>query len=290
MKLSVHRAVVITALGLLLNTVAQASCNEKCLGAVLDKYLAQMLKHDPKPLPVAANIIAIENAQPVKLGEGSWKTALGWPVAGQRFADASTGQIVAYTATQLADSKIGSLFVRLKVVDGRITESELFSKGAYTGEGQETRGLLEPDILYPAAVPEQRRSSREQLLKIVNSYMEGISQHNGELFPASERCDRYQAGRKFTNSANAPVERGGGTCQGSMTNLQGQIVTNRRFPVLDVERGIAVGLFIIPHAERTPQGATNVAEVFKIVDGKVRSIEEFSFGGGFPPSSGFPDP
>jgi len=47
--------------------------------------------------------------------------------------------------------------------------------------------------------------------------------------------------------------------------------------------------FIIPHGERKQPGGTNVAEVFKIVDGKVRSIEEFSFTGAFPPSSGFAD-
>jgi hypothetical protein len=82
---------------------------------------------------------------------------------------------------------------------------------------------------------------------------------------------------------------GGGTCQTSMNNLKGQAVVNKRFPVADEALGIAVGLFIIPHGERTPQNSTNVAEVFKIVDSKVRSIEEFSFVGAFPPDSGFAD-
>ncbi|MGC3980855.1 MAG: hypothetical protein QM808_06340 [Steroidobacteraceae bacterium] len=104
--------------------------------------------------------------------------------------------------------------------------------------------------------------------------MEGISQHNGSLFPAGERCDRYQAGTKFTNRFDKPEGTGGGTCQTSMNNLKGQTVVNRRFPVVDVELGIAVVLFIIPHNERTPANATNVAEVLKIVDGKVRSIED----------------
>jgi len=50
-----------------------------------------------------------------------------------------------------------------------------------------------------------------------------------------------------------------------------------------------VAMFIIPHAERHPPGATNVGELFKIVDGKIRSIEEFSFVAGYPPESGFKD-
>jgi hypothetical protein len=109
------------------------------------------------------------------------------------------------------------------------------------------------------------------------------------LLAASERCDRYQAGRKWTNSYANPVERGGGTCQTSLDGLKGQAVANRRIPVVDERLGIAVGLFVIPHGERSPANSTHVAEVFKIVDGKVRSIEEFSFTGGFPPAAGFPD-
>ncbi|MFT3907710.1 MAG: hypothetical protein QM718_15540 [Steroidobacteraceae bacterium] len=280
---------VLGALGALLGSLpAAAACNEKCLNRALDGYLAQLVKHDPAPLKVSANLIAVENAKPVALGQGSWQSVASLPI-GMRFADASTSQIVYFGAVKDKDGKTGSLFLRLKVADGRIAESELFTRGAYTGEGQETPGMLEPDILYDAIVPEARRSTRDQLKGVVNAYMEGISKHDGALFPASYRCDRYQAGRKWTNAPDNPPERGGGTCQGSMANLKGQEVVNRRFPVMIPELGIAVGLFIIPHAERDPKGATNVAEVFKIVDGKVRSIEEFSFVAGFPPSSGFAD-
>lgn len=267
---------------------AGSACDVKCLQGIMDRYLSQLVKHDARPLPVTGDLIAIENAQPVKLGEGSWQTVTSYPVPGQTFADPLTGQVVHYTATTGSDGKIGSLFVRLKAVDSKIVESEIFSRGSYTAEGQETAGLLEPDILYPATVPEARRSTREQLMKIVGLYMDGISQHSGAVFPAGARCDRYQAGNKFTN-VQANLDRGGGTCQTSMDHLKGQDVVNRRIAVVDAERGIVVVLFVIPHGERTPKGATNVAEVFKIVDGKVRSIEEFSFVGGWPPASGFAD-
>lgn len=281
-------ALAILALGTLAGTAAQAACNDKCLNGVLDGYLAQLVRHDAAPLKAAPGLIAVENSKPTPLGQGSWQNIAALPI-GMRFGDATTGQIVYFGATKDSGGKTGSLFVRLKVADHRIAESELFTRGAYTGEGQETPGMLEPDILYDAIVPPARRSTRAQLRAIVNAYMEGISRHDGALFPASYRCDRYQAGRKWTNSPDNPPERGGGTCQGSMSGLKGQEVVNRRFPVMDVERGVAVGLFIIPHAERDPKGATNVAEVFKIVDGKIRSIEEFSFVAGYPPNSGFAD-
>ena len=150
-------------------------------------------------------------------------------------------------------------------------------------------GLAEPDTLYDAVVPRERRSSRAQLIAVVNGYLEGISKHDGSIPKFSYRCDRYNAGFRWTNNPANPPSKGGGTCATALDGLTGQAVVNVRFPVVDVTHGVAVVLFIIPHGERKVQGATNVAEVIKVVDGKIRSIEEFGGGGKYPPSSGFPD-
>jgi gluconolactonase len=269
-------------------TAADTTCDVKCLSSLMDRYLAQLLTHDPTPVPMAATAITVESAKATKLGSGVWATVKNYPVAGHTFADPTTGQVVHYGATTGMDGTVGSIFVRLKVVGGKVAESEIFSRGAYTVEGMPTVGLLEPDILYTAIVPEARRSTRQELLKVVDLYMDAISQHSGAVAPIGSRCDRYQAGNKFTNVAET-MDRGGGTCPSSLNNLKGQAVVNRRFSVVDTERGIVVVQFVIPHGERTPQNATNVAEIFKIVDRKVRSIEEFSFGGAWPPASGFAD-
>ena len=280
--------IVLTLSGFVNVAIAAApSCDSKCLSSTVDRYLAQMLKHDVKPLVVAANAITVENGKPTKLGEGAWQTVQDYPVLGHTFTDATTGNVVHYNAVTTSDGKPGSLYVRLKVVNNRIAESEVILRAAAAEESAGV-GLLEPDILYMAPVPEARRSPRAKMLKIVDLYLDAISQHNGALVPAGPRCDRYQAGNKFTNVPEL-FNRGGGTCQSSLNGLTGQAVVNRRFPVVDEALGIAVVHFIIPHAERPKPGATNAAEVFKIVDGKVRSIEEFSFGGAFPVSSGFAD-
>jgi hypothetical protein len=269
-------------------STAWAACDASCLNDVLDRYLTQLVLHDPDPLPVADGIVAVENAEDMILGQGSWQTIAEVP-AGQRFVDAMNGQSVFMGATKDASGQVGSIFIRLAVNgDGKVTESELFTKGSYTG-ASDPATLLTPDILYDAVVPPARRSGRADLMRTVNLYMDGISKHDGSDVPVSERCDRYQAGKKFTNSPERPVERGGGSCQTSLNNLTGQVVVNRRFPVIDVEKGIVAVLFIIPHGERSPPNATNVAEIFKIVEGKIRSIEEFSFVGVFPPNSGFAD-
>jgi hypothetical protein len=73
----------------------------------------------------------------------------------------------------------------------------------------------------------------------------------------------------------------------AMKRLQGRRITNRRVVAVDVARGIAVGMFIISFDSNGMQTARNVAEIFKVVDGRIRSIEEFAVPGRTPPGSGF---
>ncbi len=284
--LSLVLLVVVAPLAANVSRAATKACNSACLSQIMDNYLGHMTKHDPAGLPLGANPNARQNAEPVRLGDGAWKS-VSRIRAGESFTDPATGAVVWEGAVD-TDGHLGSLFVRLKVEDGKITESEIFFNGGEPGSNFDPTGLLEPDILYEATVPPARRSSREEIAKTVDGYMEAIGQHNGSLASVSYRCDRYSAGSKFTsNPEKHPFDKEGGTCQSSLDRLTGQQVVDRRVPLMDVEKGIAVGIFIIPHGERPKPGATNVAEVFKIVDGKIRSIEEFAFGGKFPPSSGF---
>jgi len=270
-------------------TVLPASaspCDDKCLLGIMDSYLTQLTRHDASPLRVAPNINARENGEDVKLGAGVW-TLITKVFPGQTFADATLGGVVHIGAIEVA-GKTGSIFVRLKVVERKITESEIISRGGEPGFNADASGMLEPDVLYDADVPAARRSTREQLAAVVQRYLDALSKHDGSLGSFSYRCDRYSAGSKFTNTGKPP-ETGGVTCESSLNNLKGQAVVNARISLIDPQRGLIVGSFIIPHGERNPPGATNVGELFKIVDGKIRSIEEFGFPGKFPPSSGFPD-
>lgn len=280
-------------LGLSLSPLADAkTCDNACLTGIMHTYLHDMSRHDPAGLPVARDLNARENTRAMPLGEGSWQS-VDQVLPGLLFADASTGEVV-YAGGSKHDGLIGTLFVRLKVVDGKITESELLTRGGEpttsgTPVGHSTAGLAEPDILYYAVVPRDRRVSHAQMIDVVKGYLQGITEHNGSIPKFSYRCDRYNAGYRWTNNPDNPPSRGGGSCGSSLNGLTGRPVVNVRIPIVDVEHGIAVALFIIPHPERRVPGATNIAEVFKIVDGKIRSTEEFGGGGTYPPSSGFPD-
>jgi len=261
-----------------------AGCSRSCLEGIMNAYLDRLPHHSTAGLPLAPQVNARENAKAVASGGGLWKIANSIK-SRDTFADPVTGQVVSFGAAD-TDNGVGAFFVRLKVVNHTITESETGFNGNDSAFSH-PENLLHPDILYDAPVPKDRRRSRGELLKLVESYLDGISHHDGSRVPFNYRCDRYASGAKVTNSPDHPAEREGGTCAGSFQHLTGQPVVNRRFPVIDADRGIVVAMYIIPHGERTPPGATNAGECFKIVDGQIRSIEEFSFGGGWPPDSGY---
>src|SRR5579872_3226556 len=124
------------------------SCNSACLSQTMQNYLEHMTRHDPAGLPLAANVNARQNAEPVQLGDGAWKS-VSKIRAGDTFTDPSTGAVVWEGAVD-TDGHLGSLFVRLKVEDRKITESEIFFNGGEPGSNFDPTGLLEPDILYDA--------------------------------------------------------------------------------------------------------------------------------------------
>lgn len=280
------------------------NCSDSCLKGILHRYLVALPTHNPKLLPLAAQVEARENSEPVNLGEGSWQSITG-VLPGYVFADSESGNVI-YGGGVRRGRALGMLFLRLAVLDGKITESEMLTNGpgAVTppagtapgtpqpGQGSpapDLSGLMTPDILYDAVVPRQRRSTRAQLTRIPFLYMEGLAKGDGSIPPFGPRCDRWAAGgRKLTNN---PAARGGAiSCAmavDGMKRMQGRSVTNRRVVVADVAHGIAVGMLIVSFDVGGMQVTQNVGEIFKVVDGRIRSIEEFNVPGRVPPGSGF---
>jgi hypothetical protein len=306
---------LLAALSLAPSARAQ-SCSESCLKNILHRYLVQLPQHDPRPLPLAAHVEARENSEPVNLGEGSWQSVTA-VLPGYEFADPQSGNVIYGGGVRRGDA-LGILFLRLKVRDGRIVESEMLTNGpgAVTpprpqlpvpaagagnaaapgaprpGQGfpaPDLSGLMTPDILYDAPIPKDRRTTREQLMQVPFLYMEGLAKGDGSIPPFGPRCDRWAAGgRKLTNN---PASRGGAiscaTAVDGMKRMQGRSVSNRRVVVVDVQRGIAVGMMIVSFDIGGTQIAQNAAEIFKVVDGHIRSIEEFNVPGRVPTGSGF---
>ena len=57
------------------------SCDRACLLGIADTYLAALAAHDPSKAPLAPTARFTEQAQPLKVGEGLWRTVTQGPTA-----------------------------------------------------------------------------------------------------------------------------------------------------------------------------------------------------------------
>jgi len=99
------------------------NCNRACLENLVDQYLAALVAHDPKRLPLSADVKYSENDQFLDLGDGFWKTVEGRGKYTHIWADPEFGQ-VAYMGTMREAGGPILMSLRLRVELGRITEIE----------------------------------------------------------------------------------------------------------------------------------------------------------------------
>ena len=100
------------------------NCNRACLEGVIDQYLKAVVAHDPKLLPLSADVRYTENDQLLPVGDGFWKTAQGIGNYKHVFADPEFGQVALMGTMREADTPL-LMSVRLRIELGRITEIEV---------------------------------------------------------------------------------------------------------------------------------------------------------------------
>ena len=91
--------------------------------SVIDQYLAAVVAHDPKRVPLSADVKYTENNQVIEVGDGFWKTAQGVGNYKHYFADPEFGQ-VAFMGTMMEAGAPLLFSLRLRIELGRITEIE----------------------------------------------------------------------------------------------------------------------------------------------------------------------
>ena len=87
-------------------------------------YAAALVAHDPSDVPLASNIVTVENARKIARGEGLWRTATGGPTEFQIHVPDPVSQQVGLMAMMEVDGKPALVGIRLKREGGRIVEAE----------------------------------------------------------------------------------------------------------------------------------------------------------------------
>ncbi|MCC3268085.1 hypothetical protein MUG94_13270 [Arthrobacter gengyunqii] len=255
--------------------------NKSSLLALLDDYLAAVTTGNTSGLLLADDLRCTENGAFVPTRGGIWLQAPRFEgiIA---FADELTGQAVCM-GVAVVSGRERPFAQRIAVRDGVITEAESIVGSDSNGHFADVQQLLRPDIIYSAVVPPERRVDRDGLRDAANRYWEGLEQSDGLIPRFNYRCDKYDNGAKTTNTLRTLLSPDGKvhTCASALNDTRAARphARERRFPVLDVELGVAASFVVVdfhPIADqpRPDAGAMYMLGVFKVVDGELRIIDE----------------
>jgi hypothetical protein len=234
---------------------AAAECERACLEGFANKYIEALVAHDPARVPIAKNVKFTENGQMLEIGDALWGTASDTAKTYRIYiTDPKTGQ-VAFSGV-IKESGKDVLFVfRLKIAAGKIAEIEQIV--VRDTQFVNMKNLTTPDPIYAEVLAPSERSSREDMIRIADSYFVALQRSTGKRpVPFADTCNRLENGMQTTNNP----QMGGASSDGfSITALSCteqfktgyfKFVTKirRRWLVIDEERGLAASVAFLDHA------------------------------------------
>jgi hypothetical protein len=246
-----------------------SSCDRACLSGFITTYLDALTAHDPKRLPVTADVRFTENGAAIPLGEALWVTISGLGRYRVDYLDTQSQQAAAHAAF-IENGRGGLMALRLKVVDGKIAEIEtVLSRGA-------PRALDMPPIesLWTETEPPASRLTRSQLAEETENYLRAVSRSDGTLVKFNKRsCLRLENGNVMAFGPNdtpiappAPIadpnswfaavrKTMGMDCAEQLSTGIYTFITSydgARFPVIDVERQVVFGHWVFRRRGTVP--------------------------------------
>jgi len=265
-------------------------------------YLAGLVAHDPSIVKFSKDVKFVENTIPMKPGEGLWKTATAIPTTFKIYVPDVVAQQIGFLGVMEENNRPIEIGLRLKLVDGQITEAEHLIARNLSGGSLANLVVPRPGLL--AMVPADQRVPRDQMLTIGASYYEALVSADANDAPFADDCVRRENGMQTTS--NPPPAKP--TAMGTLGSLgcAPQLRTHtfdyikriepRRVWIADPETGLVFGLsqFRHPMEEKTTKivgvpGVDHVdmstfkpfdlpaAHIFKVSGGKMHEIEAMGF-------------
>lgn len=278
----------------------QDACDRQCLGSMLDRYLSAVVTHDPGKAPLVIGFRQTENALNVALGNGVWKSVTALGKVQRRYFDPVTGQ-AGYYGTVMEGNEAAIVTLRLRVENRALTEAEWYIARANDPglngprqPGQPPANLHNPEYLEQnpprqSPVPPGERVDRVTLGRIVDSYFDAITSHDGSIALTHKGCGRAENGspapagaflppgppraNQPAAAATAPAAGaqppqpgvGSRDCVTGLENFNLSMVVARRTPLIDEEAQVvlATGVFVRRPGSPTPR---NVASWWFVID------------------------
>lgn len=270
------------------------------LQGLVENYLEALVRRRPDDLPLSNELRFTENGQQLPLDRGLWGTATADPPVGRAVTvtDPDSGQAGFFGAVSEHGIPV-LLGLRLRAEASRITEIEtLVVRGHSRFELFEPASMSTPRDHFDQLIEPSKRSSRAELIDVANLYFDGIERNDGSIIPVREGSIRFENGRQ---TVRRPTAEGGAFSEGSHMEVGAQIssgmfayiekIRDRRYPVVDEERGLVIGHVFFEHpglltsvqvkgvgSVELPRFATEpssamIMELFKVDDGQIVAIE-----------------
>jgi hypothetical protein len=269
------------------------TCDRACLYGVLDNYLEALLAHDPGRVRWATGARTTENNVELRPGDGLWGTITALDSYEMRFADPLTGGVAIFGVVEETTTK-SPYSLRLKVVEGSVAEAETIVVRPEDAGIPFVTADIKPLPVWEEILPPERRTLRQQMINAANGYFQTLQRNDGTLYVEfTDNCARRENGFTSTNVPDPdldPLWKLGCADQFRMGQyLYDDRVRDRRFLVVDEERGIVLAGGFIDHEGRIgdfklTDGSTRTSifrrphsfvllEAFKIKDGRIEQVE-----------------
>lgn len=258
----------------------------------LDRFRDALVARDASHVEWSPSLRYTENNVTLAAGDGLWNTLTALGPYDLRFADASHGQVALFTSVEETDA-VSPCAVRLALREGMVEECEIVV-ARNKDEGFPFLGQAfadKPAML--AEVPEAERSSREELIRIADGYFETLERNDGTIRTRFHpHCNRVENGVQTTNNPDFPLPIARLGCEAQFAlgwYRYDDTLRARRFPLVDIERGIVLAYGFIDHSGGLGEYALTdgvkvsspirrphsycLAEAFKIRDGAIEQVE-----------------
>jgi hypothetical protein len=280
---------------------AKARCDKACLEGLAARFMTAMAAQKPQDIPWARNVKFTENGVGIQVGEGIWGSIRGKSDFGVTVADAGNGTVAWYGLIHDHDAPAYA-GVRLKVTGSLVSEAEVIvARERNPGPWTDPRSFT-IDARYNTVVPADQRTSRKKLVAAVDGYARSIARNSGAVHTSFDSaCTRTENGQAVTSGAVGSiglVKSPGQYAQGCEAQLKLGLyrpldrLRGRRVLAVDEERGLVVATAIADfnlagrnyrltdgrqvESEAFHAMARELFEVYKIVDGRIVSIDAVS--------------
>ncbi len=279
------------------SAVLRIDCDRTCLIGHVRQYMSALARQDPKAAPIAPNARFTENNVMIPVGKGLWRSVSKVADDALEVADAQTGN-AAWFGVVWEHGVPAYYAMRIRVVRGRIDEIETVvhrRTGLPAPFGPIDKVTHDPE--FQQVLPRAEQRSRERLIAVAQSYFNTVERNDGTVFaPFTEDCGRLENGISTTAP---PPGGGGGNASAIAAGCRNQFllglyfinkrVRERRFPIVDTERGVVVASGFFDHdnsfdrypinsgsemrtALKWPNSIT-LLEAFRVKDSAIQRIE-----------------